>query len=125
MATASRSLATALLGGALRERLAPPSYTTSRDTTLALRAPGLWKNDKWTGGGRFAAFVSGGEIPFPGNGSPGQNGRRVPAIYPRRETAEVDHSQIALQPACTFEQRNLVGHHHNGREGRGEQAADP
>src|SRR5437667_11438944 len=33
MATASRSLATALLRGALRERLAPPSYTTSWDVT--------------------------------------------------------------------------------------------
>src|SRR6266568_6278232 len=33
MTTASRSLATALRMGALRERLAPPSYTTSWDTT--------------------------------------------------------------------------------------------
>jgi hypothetical protein len=33
MTTASRSLATALLRGALRERLALPSYTTTWDTT--------------------------------------------------------------------------------------------
>jgi hypothetical protein len=33
MTTASRSLATALPMGALRERLAPPSYTTTEDTT--------------------------------------------------------------------------------------------
>jgi hypothetical protein len=33
MTTASRSLATAPLTGALRERLAPPSYTTNGDTT--------------------------------------------------------------------------------------------
>src|SRR5712691_321069 len=36
MTTASRSLATALRMGALRERLAPPSYTTSWDTTCKL-----------------------------------------------------------------------------------------
>jgi hypothetical protein len=35
MATASRSLATALHKGALRSRLAPP-YTTSRDVTAYL-----------------------------------------------------------------------------------------
>jgi hypothetical protein len=33
MTTASRSLATAPLTGALRERLAPPSYTTNGDMT--------------------------------------------------------------------------------------------
>jgi hypothetical protein len=33
MTTASRSLATAPLNGALRERLALQSYTTNRDTT--------------------------------------------------------------------------------------------
>jgi len=33
MTAASRSLATALPKGALRERLAPPSYTTNRDAT--------------------------------------------------------------------------------------------
>ncbi len=33
MTTASRSLATALPMGALRERLAPPSYTTNRDVS--------------------------------------------------------------------------------------------
>src|SRR2546430_13728352 len=36
MTPASRSLATALRMGALRERLAPPSYTTSWDTTCKL-----------------------------------------------------------------------------------------
>ena len=36
MTTASRSLATALPMGALRERLALPSYTTSGDTTKEL-----------------------------------------------------------------------------------------
>jgi hypothetical protein len=40
MTTASRSLATAPLTGALRERLAPPSYTTTRDTTREQRS--LW-----------------------------------------------------------------------------------
>ena len=35
MTTASRSLATALPVGALRERFAPPSYTTTGDTTVA------------------------------------------------------------------------------------------
>jgi hypothetical protein len=34
MTTASRSLATALPKGALRERLAPPNYTTTEDTTV-------------------------------------------------------------------------------------------
>jgi hypothetical protein len=34
MTTASRSLATALPMGALRERLATPSYTTKWDTTM-------------------------------------------------------------------------------------------
>ena len=36
MTTASRSLATALPMGALRERLALPSYTTSGDTTTSI-----------------------------------------------------------------------------------------
>jgi hypothetical protein len=73
MTTASRSLATALPKGALRERLAPPNYTTTEDTTLFVSDNGM---DKLT-------------LPILGSGGPAKYDNEA-LLFTRSSTSSFD-----------------------------------